>query len=39
MRHFPLPDATAVLRALPELAPRLPLPEPLRRTLRILLAA
>ncbi|MFD1712524.1 VWA domain-containing protein [Ottowia sp. GY511] len=33
MRHFPLPDASAVLRALPELAPRLPVPEPLRCTL------
>ncbi len=33
MRHFPLPDAAAVLRALPELAPRLPVPDPVRRTL------
>ena len=33
MRHFPLPDAAAVLRALPDLAPRLPVPDPLRRTL------
>ena len=33
MRHFPLPDAAAVLRALPDLAPRLPGPGTLLRTL------